>query len=433
MKIFKKNQKEGGVLLLVMVMVLLMSILGLGLMKQASNAAVETSNLLNRNRAFWLAEAGLQEFGAFVSKATNRIPLEDLGFIGSSVLSESFPGGGSYVVDVQSIVSARLYRVTSTGTLPGGETMTLTEVVQANRFSDRVWSTHSEEMSNGGNIYFGTGDKIDGEVYSNDKFNIYGTPEFLKLARTAANSINYWGSRSGDWVDPAVFKAGPPGLLFGQDELDFGVVVDHISRISDEANIYLSPGDSDITMNGSQMISENRATGVSTTNSISSGDIILVSGDAYIKGAVGTRTSIVTEGAIIITGDIIYSSTAASPNHSLPGFDPNPNEVLGLFSGSQVRVQSGVREVNIHASIFVTKDNVGSNNNGFWTEDRYTPIGVPYINLFGSISQYRRGVIGQMGGNGYLKNYGYDERLLIGAPPGIPISDYSPTREWEQL
>ena len=433
MKTSKHNRKEGGVLLLVMLMVLLMSVLGLGLMKQADNDAMETAGILNRTRAFWLAEAGLQEFGAVVSKATNRIPLEDIGtgLVGSSVLSGSFPGGGSYVVDIQSIVPARLYRITSTGTL-GGET-TLTEVVQAKRFSDRVWTTHSEETSGGGNIYFASGDRIDGEVYSNDEFNIYGTPEFLKLARTAVNSINYWGNRPGDWVDPDVFKDGPPGLLFGQDELDFGVVVDHISRISGEANIHLPPGDSDITMNGSQMISVNRVTEVATTNSISSGDIILVNGDAYIEGNVGTRASIVTEGAIIITGDIIYSSTTASPNHSSSGFNPNPNEVLGLFSGSQVRVQSGVGEVNIHASIFVTKDNIGSNNNGFWTEDRYNNIESPYINLFGSISQYRRGVIGQMGGNGYLKNYGYDERLLISAPPGIPISDYSPASQWEQL
>lgn len=430
MKTSKNSQKEGGVLLLVMLMVLLMSILGLGLMRQARNDAVETSQLLNRTRAFWLAEAGLQEFGGIVSKATNRLPLEDIGLVGSSALSDTLPGGGSYVVDIQPVVAARLYRVTSMGTAPGGAAATLTTVVQANRFSDRVWSTHSEETSSGGNIYFAPGDRIDGEVYSNDEFNIYGTPEFLKLARTGADSINYWGSRPDDWVDPAVFTEG---LLLGQDELDFGVVVNHISSISSEADIALSPGDSDITVNGSQVISINRSTGVTVTNSVSSGDIVLVNGDAYIEGDVGTRVSFVTTGAIIITGDIIYSSTAANPNHSSSGFNPNPNEVLGLFSGSQIRVQSGVGEVNIHASIFVTKDNVGSNNNGFWTEDRYSSVGTPYINLFGSISQYRRGVIGQMGGNGYLKNYGYDERLLVAAPPGIPISDYSQTREWEQL
>lgn len=428
-KSFKYNRKEGGTLLLAMLMVLVMSILGLGLMKQAESNALETSRVLNRTRSFWVAEAGLQEFRAIVAKPINRIPLEDIGLIGSAVLSGSLQVGDGYVVDVQVVVATRLYRITSTGTAPGGETATVTQLVRANRFSDRVWSSHSEETSSGGNIYFATGDRIGGEVYSDDELNIYGTPVFLKLARTAANTVNYRDTRPGDWVDPSVFTAG---LLLGQDVLDFGVVVDHIGSISTAANIHLAAGDSDIIINGLQMISVNRDTGQAATNSISSGDIVLVHGDAYIEGNLRTSLSIVTEGAIIITDDIIYSSTAANPNHSSPTFDPDPGEVLGLFSGSQVRVQSGVGEVNIHASIFVTKDNVGSNDNGFWAEDRYSDIGAPYINLFGSISQYRRGVIGQMGGNGYLKNYGYDERFLSGAPPGIPISDYSPL-EWEQL
>ena len=417
-----------------MFMVLMMSVLGIGILRLAEVDALETSAVLNRTRAFWFAEAGLQEFQAIVENPSNRIPLEDLrvndrDFVSDAALSCSFGDGGRYWVDVQQVVAARLYRITSTGVTVSGETKSVTQLVQANRFSDRIWSTHSEETASGGNIYFAPGDRINGEVYSNDRLNIYGNPEFLKLVRSAANSINYWDTRPDNWIDPSVFTAG---LLLGQPVLDFGDIEDHILNISNRANFSLPSGDYNIVIDGMRIITENRSSGDVLTNNLSAGSIIHALGNVFVEGTVAMPLSIVTDQAIIITDDLICSSTLSNPNHSSPGFSPASNEVLGLFSGSQVRIQSGVGEVNIHASIFITKDNIQSNDNGFWAEDRYQNIGAPYINLFGSISQYRRGIIGQMGGVGYLKNYGYDERLLVTAPPGIPISDYS-SRAWEQL
>ena len=37
--------------------------------------------------------------------------------------------------------------------------------------------------------------------------------------------------------------------------------------------------------------------------------------------------------------------------------------------------------------------------------------------MHGAIAQYFRGIVGQVGGNGYLKNYNYDPRLGVILPP----------------
>jgi Tfp pilus assembly protein PilX len=55
----KTENKVGGVLILVMVLVLMMGALGAGLMQLGSGSSLETSHAVLDARAFWVAEAGL--------------------------------------------------------------------------------------------------------------------------------------------------------------------------------------------------------------------------------------------------------------------------------------------------------------------------------------------------------------------------------------
>ncbi len=55
----KTENRVGGVLILVMVLVLMMGALGAGLMQLGSGTSLETSRAVLDARAFWAAEAGL--------------------------------------------------------------------------------------------------------------------------------------------------------------------------------------------------------------------------------------------------------------------------------------------------------------------------------------------------------------------------------------
>ena len=61
---------------------------------------------------------------------------------------------------------------------------------------------------------------------------------------------------------------------------------------------------------------------------------------------------------------------------------------------------------------------------GFCATNWDQTIGLPHINLFGGVSQYRRGVVGTTGGTGFQKNYKYDARFATEAPPNYPYSVY---------
>jgi len=55
----------------------------------------------------------------------------------------------------------------------------------------------------------------------------------------------------------------------------------------------------------------------------------------------------------------------------------------------------------------------------------------PDIQLYGSLSQYRRGLIWSGSANGFDKVYKFDTRFYEDAPPSFPYSFYEFT-EWTQ-
>lgn len=73
--------------------------------------------------------------------------------------------------------------------------------------------------------------------------------------------------------------------------------------------------------------------------------------------------------------------------------------------------------VAIPGAVLVTSD-----GGGFNASNRFVNIGQPNINLFGSLAQFRRGIVGRSNGDGFLKNYKFDPRVTFDAPPNFPCS-----------
>ncbi|MDF7824472.1 hypothetical protein P4B35_10650 [Pontiellaceae bacterium B12227] len=485
MKKLRSNnaRKEGGILLIVMLIMLLLAFLSVGFLRLGQVDMLETSGQLNHARAFWMAEAGLNELKAIITFDDNRRPLERYGLVGddTAVLSRTIDGSGSYEVFVRAVAAENAldesahYAIEVVGRSPGGAaSVVVHSLVRLATVAEEVWMTHSE-----GNVSFADGDKLYGPTKTNGKFNIRGTPKIYGRASTGSSRVNYNDSRTTSVADPDVFLEG---LSFGVPETDFDSdLIDDIAGQSGMAPVegpaaieFLADGryvltEDEITpavtrmewqrahweRNGRRwryvpagyvevVVEPERRTSLSTTNHIDNigmpeidDNIIYVNGDVSVKGEVGGSVSVVSDGTISIVDNIVYASAPALDSSGAPSIpieqwaardiEPGSDERLGLYAKEKVEVdfpdhRSGNegRPVNIHAAIFVTEPPGGVSNAGFGTADRGSYLGLPYIHLFGSIVQYDRGTIGYSGGKGFLKDYHHDARFMFSPAPGSP-------------
>ena len=178
-------------------------------------------------------------------------------------------------------------------------------------------------------------------------------------------------------------------------------------------------------------------------------------GSVYVKGTYSSSLTIAAEEDLIIDGNIEeYDVT--------PPAAPTGTTTLGLIASRYVRVYHPVEET--YTAIGSSKNKCNSYGSGLGTkEDKYLGSGKceythneencdapnasgsltnPWIyaailstshsflvdnddcgeklkdlNVYGAIGQKYRGIVGTGGGNGYIKEYKYDERLATDEPP----------------
>ena len=421
----------GAILIMVLVVLVLFGILGAGLLDLGSSDGAETGKAVSAAQAFWCAEAGIQHARFLAQKARKpcaSIPVatSPSGYLyGSNALSGTTSRGG-YSVDVlddpawtNAVHSVKRYIIRATGTSPGGATVVLTQRAEIQTYASYMHASNLERQPSGSPIYFGTGDILDGPVYINDQINIYGTPQFLQLVSSASASVNY---TSGGTV--AVFQGG---LVLNAPALDVSgqFSSDHITDVKNQA----MSGGLALTGNYRFVFNANGSFtyrpvsgGAAVTNylaSLNSGrGAIYVNGAAYVQGSVNGTVTLAAQDTIYIPSNIVYAS-ATSPDPWSALFNlAAVDDQLGLMASNAVQVTSS-QAITIHATIMVTTGDNGFNAS-YWNQS----IGNPYINLFGGVSQYRRGVVGQASGTGFRKNYKFDQRFLSDAPPNFPYSVY---------
>ena len=428
--------RDGAVLGVVMVVLVVISLVGVGLMAGSRADVEETASNVARRQAFWNADAGIEEMKAWTTRF--REPFETM--IGFSLSWTRSTGHGSYTVTVapdplNGGSAIKRYDVTSVGTSPNGEIRTIQVHVEIESFSSYMHASNYEQCQDGRDIYFATGDVIDGQIYSNDEFNIYGSPIFRQLARTLQSTVNYQGG-----ADSSVFEGG---LQFNAPPLDFSQFADHVDNISYKAQYggQTFSGDYRLTfVSDGTMISEpdlgGGSYGPAVTNDLSSyNGAVYVDGQATLRGVLDGRVTVAAETRIVIDSTGIQYESAVSPGPWDPGFDPdNVNDALGMVCRTEVRLL-GNNDLTVHGAVLVTQDGPGGSNDewGFHAEQKYIGIGTPYINLYGSLSQYRRGVVGRLSSprQGFLKNYGYDRQFLTEPPPHYPYSVYT-ISQWRE-
>jgi hypothetical protein len=442
------NRREGAVLAVVLLMVLVLGILGVGVMKNGEYVGVEVSRDIHRTRAFWTAEAGIEHVKTIAQKKRRPFgssPSYDAyasRLLGANVLSGTTVAG-SYSVSVLDVPTAewdnsihglKKYNITSRGVVSVGgvsytNTITVRAIIQS--FSSYMHATAWEQNRAGQNLWFTTGDVIDGPVYVNDQLNVEYSPVFSQLVSSAASSVNYSSANA------SVFKGG---LALNATPISGQFTGDHITDLKNAA---ASGGTGGLVLTNdwifvfkTNSFTYQRGTTIRTNTTLlsnASGGVIYVNGNATVRGVVNGKVSLAAQKSIFITNDLVYASAQGLNDPWSGGFNPNlVTNYIGLVASNSVVITMRTN-VSIHAAIMVTSGVAASEPSsvleGFsaaWNASDLRVSGNrPDIKLYGSLSQYRRGLIwANSSVNGFDKVYKFDTRFYNDAPPNFPYSLY---------
>ena len=438
----RAQARSGAVLGMVLIAMVMVSLLGMGMLRMNAITGLEAGKTVSSAQAFWTAEAGLERAKAIAQK--RRVPMNKItlassptGFLyGSNVLSGT-TARGSYSVDVvddpawtNATKALKKYIIRARGTSSGGKTHTISLKAEIRNYASYMHASNWERVGST-LIYFQPGDVIDGPVYVNDRLNINGgspNPIFRQLVSSATNTVNYINGANSN-----VFQAG---LALNATPLDISgqFTSNHIEELEAEASqpdgLTLS-GDYQLIFKPDGTVTYYpRSGGATNTRYLSSmNGAIYVDGDAWVQGTVNGQATVAAQDTIYISNSVVYAS-ATNPSPWQAGFvTNNVDDALGLMAYNRLEIR-GTNTVNVHAAVMIT-----NGDDGFGAENRYVNIGGnKYINLYGSLSQYRRGIVSRVSGStfqGFRKNYKFDARFNYDAPPSFPYSVYA-FSGWQQ-
>jgi Tfp pilus assembly protein PilX len=330
-----------------------------------------------------------------------------------------------------------------------------TSITGANSGCDRMYYANPAPPS-GCYIYWVTGDKMNGPMYTQDQYLVYpsNAPTF---GRTKADDIASEAdvASQGAGNSPADICAGSncyndPNILGTADPSPDPTV----KLPSDNSNLLSDANAHGVVLNGTTTltISGTTATGETcTTSLVSSCTAVSINlltqsivyannlsgcnttydptnvsypslqisgttyyygkcGDIYVKGTYSTPLTLAAANDIVVSGDLKNSTDTTGQTN------PTGTATAGLVADEYVRVMHDASDnpdrtidaaiLTLAHSFFVDNYDVGAG-------------GLGSLTVHGAIAQYFRGIVGTVGspGTGYLKNYNYDNRLQVVLPP----------------
>ena len=325
-------------------------------------------------------------------------------------------------------------RITSIGTYKDiSDTVLVT--LQPSKFSKFAYYSVSE----GGTIYWTTGDTVWGPIHTQDYLNVSGSPVFMGKTTSLLglkSENGYWKysgygwHRTKVWVSTDTpqfvggFESGVDKPLPSASVTD--VQADALSggyNFTGHDTVYVTFKDDSISYKYSYNSTPTTVLGSSLAPNgvIFATDATLrlqgtVSGRYTVGASSVTTTSgwhtITTGGNVYLDNDLVYKTN--------PQTNPNSTDMLGIVSERNVLITNNTAnnsDINIDASIFCQ-------DGGFGAEDYSTRPPSGNINLLGGIQQNVRQAVGTFDSSGittgFNKRYKYDDRLLYSSPPSYP-------------
>ncbi len=154
-----------------------------------------------------------------------------------------------------------------------------------------------------------------------------------------------------------------------------------------------------------------------TYQQTSAGNFYGPCGDIYVKGTYLTGLTVAAADNIVITGNLQNSTDTNGQTM------PTGTATMGLVANQYVRVYHPVTNPSsgscTGSTSNLTIDGAILTLAHSFFVDNYDCGGLPQgtLTVHGAIAQYYRGIVGQVGTSGYLKNYNYDDRLSLILPP----------------
>jgi hypothetical protein len=294
-------------------------------------------------------------------------------------------------------------------------------------------------------ISFVNGDSINGPMHTNDAFVICGNPNF---GRTVNDSIEVsalppgWystknvpggSSCSGNPNFAGTFRTNAPAITPPPTNSE-------LKRIAEEGGLKYT-GQVRICLSGTSMTVGNNGTCTGLdSGSIPPNGVVYVEngvcstsyspftatypatsgcGNVHIKGTYSGQLTIAAENDIVIDGHLLRSGDNAVlgliANNFVRVYHHYPSQVINpttfqpeCKSGEEI----GIKDLTIEAAILAI-------NHSFIVDHYNCGASQGTLTVRGAIAMKFRGAVGTTGGNGYLKNYNYDDRLRFLSPPSF--------------
>ncbi len=436
-KCFRNN--KGIALVAVMIFTIILLIFGATFLRLATTERIAADKDFYLSQSFYLSEAGAEKAIAYLES----LPMPPIG-------TSSFDPFGGW----KSLVSAGSYKVliTPNSANPGsflkrytilsegkastsGFSVTKKVEVQVSRenFAKFIYFTNYEESASGTKIWFFNGDVIQGPVHSNDQIHIYGSPIFMDLVTSTAETFDYY--HGGPPQDNPDFQQGYQ-LGVAPIDMEKHKTLTRLEDLSSSGGLKLT-SDSKIQLNADSTLTYWPKTGGNwsfpssitwgspTTVSLPSNGVIYVQERALISGTLSGRLSIAAENEIYIAEDVVYSIAPT---------EPTCVDALGLIAGNNIVVSKGSpsgSSLTIHATMMAF--------DGSFYVKNYSSIPVMgNLTVYGGIIQNRRGAVGTFNSytgqrvSGYLKDYHYDNRVTDEPPPYFPTTGKYDRDSWQE-
>ena len=430
LKICSRNE-SGVSLIAAIVFTIMMSTISVVTVSLVITDNRTSGNHIVNSQAFWLAEAGLE-------RACGWLRQQDPppgGLSPFTQYNDVALGSGTYTVvidpdDQNQGNYIKEYWITSTGEV-GNIQRQIQIKVKMCTFGKYTYCTNSE----GGTVWFITGDVLEGPVHSNDRISIYESPTFLGRVTSAASSF-----RKGGNYNPT-FKEG---YQLNAPRIDFPTLQDVFdnywemnsdpppltidARFGRDCNIQFN-ADGTITFNvwhwqGSHKVYDIQD---STVNISDLNGIIYVQGDVQIAGTVNGVVTLIATDDIKIIDDVKYQD---SDSYGRPTSDCD--DALALISAKDIVVAdtpANHDDCIIDAALLAL-------DSSFYVENYSSGSPRGYLRVWGSISQKVRGPVGTFswwGRTGYSKDYHYDQRFEQTPPPYYPTTGNYEISMWKEL
>ena len=317
---------------------------------------------------------------------------------------------GSFSAEIEVLDVWRNIRQLRTIANYGGEngaTKTIEVIFQPSSFSKFAYLSISDPT----NLYWANSDTIWGPFHSQGNINAAKHPVFKGKA-TTNGTVKYLTSEAEDapfflgGFESGVSLTFPPS---GLDNIK-SLAIDDGHLFTGKDTVYLTFAGDSIKY---RFKNTDKPTTVLAKSLAPNGIIYAENAILRLQGVVEGRYTVACNGTSP-KGNVYLDDNITYKND--PRTNPDSKDMLGIVSKNNVKITENTANkssINIDASIYCEKGGFGAGWPSFTA-----PNGK--INLYGGIQNYSRVQIGVLNGNGFSRNYKYDERLMIASPPGYP-------------